>query len=65
MCVAILTVSSCSENPIEDGIRTCIECVIRGTVSTTATWLIGITPGGSATTPISSSDGVVKLTMEY
>ena len=59
MCDVTLRVSSFSENPIEDDIRTCIECVIRGTVSTTATWLIGTTPGGSATTPISSSDGVV------
>ena len=59
MCDTTLRVSSFSENPIEDDVMTCIECVIRGTVSTTATWLIGTTPGGSATTPISSSDGEV------
>ena len=33
MCDTTLTVSSFSENQIEDDVRTCIECVIRGTVS--------------------------------
>ena len=60
MCDTNLTVSSFSENPIEDDVKTCIQCVIHGTVSTTATWLIGTTPGGSATTSINSlSDGEV------
>ena len=59
MCDTTLTVSSFSENPIEDDVRTCIQCVIGGTVSTTATWFIATTPGGSTTTSISSSDGEV------
>ena len=59
VCDTNLTVSSFSENPIEDDVRTCIQCVIHGTLSTTATWLIATTPGGSATTSISSSDGEV------
>ena len=59
VCDTNLRVSSFSENPIEDDVRTCIQCVIGGTVSTTTTWLIATTPGGSATTSISSSDGEV------
>ena len=59
MCDVTLRVSSFSENQIKDDLRTCMECVIRGMVSTTTTWLIGTTPGGSATTPISSNDGEV------
>ena len=59
MCDTNLRVSSFSENLIEDDVRTCIQCVIHGMISTTATWLIATTPGGSATTFISSSDGEV------
>ena len=55
VCDTNLTVSSFSQNPIEDDVRTCIQCVIGGTVSTTATWLIATTPGGSATVNTSNT----------